>query len=75
MSGWPLAGDPRLRLHNQNYRQVRHILARLSHWLDRQCGLPSQFEDLISQGQARPFEIEHIWPDHYERFSGDFDHP
>ena len=69
------AREPRFRLHNQNYRQVRHILARLTHWVETQCGLSSSFEDLISQGRARPFEIEHIWADHYDRFKDWFAHP
>ncbi len=62
------ATQPRFRLHQQNYRQVRHILARLTHWVDRRCGLVSHFEDLVSQGRARPFEIEHIWADDHARF-------
>lgn len=69
------ACEPRFRLHHQNYRQVRHILARLSHWIDVQCRLSSSFEDLTSRGRARPFEIEHIWADHYDRFSDWFAHP
>ena len=69
------ASQPRFRLHNQNYRQIRHVLARLTHWVDTQCGLSSSFEDLISQGRARPFEIEHIWADHYDRFKDFFTHP
>ncbi|MDB4453917.1 DUF4268 domain-containing protein [bacterium] len=69
------ARQPRFRLHQQNYRQVRHILARLTHWVDTQCGLPRDFEDLVSAGRARPFEIEHIWANHFDRFSHWFDHP
>ena len=69
------AREPRFRLHNQNYRQVRHILARLTHWLDTQCGLSSNFEDLVSQGRARPFEIEHIWAHQYDRFKDWYSHP
>ena len=69
------AREPWFRLHNQNYRQVRHILARLTHWLDTQCGLSSNFEDLISQGRARPFEIEHIWADRYDRFKEWYSQP
>ncbi len=69
------ARQPRFRLHNQNYRQVRHILARLTHWVNTRCGLSSSFEELSSQGQARPFEIEHIWADHYDRFKDWFAHP
>ncbi len=67
--------EPGFRLHGTNYRQVRHILARLSHWVDVQCGLSSSFQDLTSRGPARPFEIEHIWADHYDRFSDWFTHP
>lgn len=69
------ASEPRLRLHQQNYRQIRHILARLTHWVETQCGLASHFEDLVSQGRARPFEIEHIWANHYDRFADVFEHP
>ncbi len=69
------AREPGFRLHNQNYRQVRHILARLTYWLDSQCGVASYFEDLISQGKGRAFEIEHIWANQYERFTQWFSHP
>lgn len=61
--------QPKLRLHQQNYRQIRHILARLTHWLDTQCGLASHFDDLVSAGRARPYEIEHIWANHYDRYA------
>ncbi|MEQ9322383.1 MAG: hypothetical protein RIF41_24670, partial [Polyangiaceae bacterium] len=66
---------PDFRLHQQNYRQVRHILARLTHWVNDQCGLPLKFEDLVSQGRKRPFEVEHIWSGHYDQFSDLFNHP
>ena len=69
------ARNPHLRLHQQNYRQVRHILARLTHWVDSECGLVSHFDDLVSKGSARPFEIEHIWANHYDRFSEVYAHP
>lgn len=69
------ARTPNFRLHQQNYRQVRHILARLTYWVDRQCGVSTHFEDLVSQGRAKPFEVEHIWANHYERFNTWFDHP
>jgi hypothetical protein len=68
------AREPRFRLHGSNYRQVRHILARLTLWLDQKCGIPSSFEDLVSTGRARPFEIEHIWADHPDRFTEWFPH-
>lgn len=67
--------QPRLRLHKQNYRQIRHILARITHFVDAQSGLSSHFEDLVTSGRGRPFEVEHIWANHYQRFSDVFGHP
>jgi uncharacterized protein with ParB-like and HNH nuclease domain len=60
--------------HQQNFYAVRHILARLTHWVDQQCGIASHFEDYFATGKARPYEIEHIWPDKYERFHDWFTH-
>jgi hypothetical protein len=51
------------------------VLARVTHWVDTKCGVPSHFEDLISQGRGRPFEIEHIWANHFEEFTAHFKHP
>ncbi len=60
--------------HQQNFYSVRHILARLTHWVDQQCGLASHFEDYFATGKARPYEVEHIWPDKFERFKDWFSH-
>lgn len=69
------ARRPDYALHRQNYRQVRHILARLTCWVDEACGLDPHFDDLVSAGRSRPFEIEHIWANHWDRFVEDFEHP
>ena len=66
---------PDLRAHQQNFYSVRHILARLSYWVDSQCGVPSHFEDYVNHGKGRPFEVEHIWEDHPDRFRAWFEHP
>jgi hypothetical protein len=67
--------SPNLRAHTQNFYHVRHILARLSHWVDVQCGIPSDFEKFVNHGKSRPFEVEHIWENHPERFREWFEHP
>ena len=43
--------------------------------MDTRCGLSSSIEELSSQGRSRPFEIEHIWANHYNRFKDWFAHP
>lgn len=69
------ARHPEFVMHQQNYRQVRHVLARLTLWIDQQCGYPCHFDDLVSEGKARPYEIEHVWPDKYARFADWFRTP
>ncbi len=69
------AGESELRLHKQNYWQIRHVLARMTHWVDAQCGLVSHFEGFVSKGQSKPFEIEHLWANKYERFTDAYAHP
>ncbi len=68
------ARNPDLGVHQQNFYAVRHILARITHWVDAQCGVASHFEDYASGAKNRPFEVEHIWPDHFERFREWFAH-
>lgn len=67
--------QPKLRLNKANYRQIRHVLARLTNWVDTQCGLDSHFDDLVSAGRAKPYEIEHLWANHYDRFDEVFGTP
>ncbi len=69
------AKHPDLRAHTQNFYQVRHILARLSRWVDEQCGVASHYEDYTAGGKGKPFEVEHIWPDMHDRFREWFPHP
>ena len=73
--GDTFAQTPDLRAHQQNFYGVRHILARLSYWVDSQCGTTGRFEDYANHGKGRPFEVEHIWPNHFERYRDWFAHP
>jgi uncharacterized protein with ParB-like and HNH nuclease domain len=68
------ARHPDLGVHQQNFYAVRHILARITYWVDAQCGVASHFEDYASGAKNRPFEVEHIWPNQFERFREWFGH-
>lgn len=63
------AKAPEFSLHHTNYRQVRHVLARLTLWLDEECGVATHFDDLISEGKGKAFEIEHVWANKYGQFT------
>jgi uncharacterized protein with ParB-like and HNH nuclease domain len=60
--------------HQQNFYAVRHVLARITHWVDQQCGLNTHFEDYFATGKGRPFEVEHIWADQHEQFKHWYPH-
>ena len=55
------------RLHQRNGSHVKYLLARLTAWLEGQCGGTTTFADLIDRNRKDPFEIEHIWPNHPEQ--------
>lgn len=61
-------------LHMRNAPQVRYILARLTDHLERQCKDDPMFDTLMNRRRSDPFEIEHIWANHYERHTDEFDH-
>jgi Protein of unknown function DUF262 len=55
------------RLHQRNGSHVKYLLARLTAWLEGQCGGTTTFADLIDRNRKDPFEIEHIWANHPEQ--------
>lgn len=68
------ANNDRLRLHQQNGNYIHHLLARITDFLETSSGLPSQFTNYIAEGKNR-FEVEHIWANHPERHTDEFEHP
>lgn len=54
-------------------RYMLHILARLTYYVERGSGLPTKFEDYVNREIRNPYDIEHVWADHYERFQNEFE--
>ncbi len=54
------------RLHQRNSTNVKYLLARLTAWLEAECGGTSSFADLVDRLRNDPFEIEHVWANHAE---------
>lgn len=67
------ASNDRLRLHQQNRFAIHQILARITDYVERQSGMPSRFEEYVSEGKNR-YEIEHIWANHPELHLDEFQH-
>ena len=72
--GETFANNDRLRMHQQNRYALHRILARLTDYVKTQSGEPSSYLDYVSEGKAR-YEVEHIWADHWERHTDEFEHP
>lgn len=67
------ASNDRLRLHQQNRYYIHHLLARITDFLETSSGMPSRYTEYIAEGKSR-YEIEHIWANHPERHTDEFDH-
>ena len=63
---------PKFRLHGQNGRFVKYLLARITSYIEVQCKMSNNFATYMTNPECKPFEIEHIWSDHYEWHNDEF---
>jgi len=68
-----LSGGENFAMHQQNKRFVRFLLARITSYIEECSGQPNSFETYISDEIKKPFQVEHIWEDKYQRFKDEFD--
>ena len=69
------ASDTRFRLHQQNRYQVHYLLARITSHIEAQSGIESSFATYTDRSIKKPFEIEHIWADNFDRHKDEFSNP
>jgi hypothetical protein len=66
-------GVDRLALNQRNRGQIRHLLARMTAYLELGCGIAGPgFSGYVDRTAPKPFEVEHIWADKYARHQGEF---
>lgn len=63
----------KFRLHGQNGRFVKYLLSRLTSFIEEQSGMSNNFVVYMTNPSCKPYEIEHIWSDHYEWHTEEFD--
>lgn len=66
------SGIDTFSLHQQNRRSVHYLLARMTYHIEQETGLPTSFETYTSRSIKKPFEVEHIWSDKYQRHKDEF---
>ena len=63
-----------LRVHQQNRFQLNVMLARLTDYITVESGGASCYRELMG-ATGIPYEVEHIWANHFDRHRHEFDHP
>ncbi len=66
-------GFHQFRLHGQNKVFVKYLLSRISGYVDELAGENTAFGNYYNKSSGKPFEIEHIWSQHFEEHKGEFD--
>ena len=57
----------------RNRKHVHYVLARITAWLDSELGKEGRATDYLNRHTKTPYEVEHIWADHFERHTDEFD--
>lgn len=60
-------------LNNWNPKSLHRQLARLIDWVETQSGEPGQYSKYVVRSGKYAYEIEHIWANHYDRHTNEFD--
>lgn len=66
-------GLSNFRLHQKNYFFVKYYLARITSYIEDGSKLPNNFVNYLCNPECKPYEIEHIWCDHIENHSDEFE--
>jgi hypothetical protein len=59
-------------MHQQNQGSVYQLLARMTYHVDVESKVPTSFQKYVDRKSAGRYDIEHIWPDKYERHEDEF---
>lgn len=65
-------GVQHFRLHGMNRKFVKHLLSRISSYVDQLVGKDTTFVN-YHHPKGRQFEIEHIWADKFQEHLDEFD--
>ena len=68
-----LGGIEQFHLSGWTKRYMLHQLARITHFVESQSGRDTKFDVYVNRSIKNPYDIEHIWVDHYDRYSEEFE--
>lgn len=67
--------NERFRLNGSNGRQIHHLLARMTEFVEVQSGMPSHYANYVVRSGKGGYEVEHIWANHADRHKDEFTNP
>ncbi len=68
-----LNGVEQFNLGGWSKRYMLHQLARITHFVESQSGRDTKFDVYVDRSIKNPYDIEHIWVDHFDRYSEQFE--
>lgn len=68
------ADNDYLYMHQQNRWALHRILARLTDYIEQQSGMGTHYDEFINAKEDAHYEVEHIWANHPERHTDEFEH-
>lgn len=68
-----LDGFKDLQMHGQNRRFIHFLLARITTYIEEKSKIPAHFDNFISDEIDKPFQVEHIWSDEFEKHRDEFE--
>jgi hypothetical protein len=69
------ASNERFYLHGMNGRQIHRMLARMTDYVETQSGRASRYTEYIRRSGKNGYEVEHVWANHADQHTDDFQHP
>ena len=63
---------PNFRLHGMNRPFIKYFLARITAFIEDGSGMGNHFVDYMLNPGRKPFEVEHVWSDHFEWHTDEF---
>ena len=68
------SSQSRFYLHGQNGRYIHWLLARMSDYVEVESGNASRYVEFSQRSGRNAYQIEHIWANHPDRHTDEFDH-
>ena len=69
------ASNERFQLHGMNGRQIHHLLARMTDYVETRSGQASRYSEYMQRHGKNGYEVEHIWANDPESHTDEFAHP